>query len=63
MPDENTNEQEPSLTLIRGDSIDAATICRLFVKLTGREPTAEEMEEARKVLVRDGDRPESEAGY
>jgi hypothetical protein len=42
---------------------DAEAIRRLFVKLTGREPTAEEMEEARKVLVRDGDRPESEAGY
>jgi hypothetical protein len=41
---------KPSLMLIRGDKIDAETIRRLFVKLTGREPTAEEMEEARKVL-------------
>jgi hypothetical protein len=48
MPDES--EQKPSLTLLIGDKIDAETIRRLFVKLTGREPTAEEMEEARRIL-------------
>ena len=50
MPDET--EQKPSLTLILGDTIDAEAIARLFRKLTGREPTPEEMEEARKILER-----------
>ena len=48
MPDEP--EQKPSLTLLIGDKIDAEAIRRLFVKLTGREPTEVEMEEARKIL-------------
>jgi hypothetical protein len=57
MPDE---PDKPSLTLLMGEKIDAEAIRRLFVKLTGREPTPEEMEEARKVLERDC--PESPAG-
>ena len=47
MPDES---DKPSLTLLMGDKIDAEAIRRLFIELTGRDRTPEEMEKARKIL-------------
>lgn len=39
--------EKPSLTLLPGKEITLETIRKMFLKLTGREPTKEEMEDAR----------------
>lgn len=39
---------KPSLTLLPGKGITLDNIRKMFVKLTGREPTKEDMEEAQK---------------
>jgi hypothetical protein len=41
---------QPSLTLLPGDAIGLAELLDLYRHLTGREPTPEEVEEARREL-------------
>ncbi len=43
--------KKPSLRLIEGkDALDLESLCELYVSLTGKEPTPEELAEAKAML-------------
>ena len=47
--DQNSNDQKPELSLVSGKDLDDETVLvALFKKLMGREPTEEELKEARE---------------